>query len=81
MDDTELREKVKTIQSFTRMFPDAKLRIVNALKVNNEVVAMIGDGVNDGPALKAFHSGIAMEKKEQKSLRMYFLSINNGNAF
>ncbi|HMB61467.1 MAG TPA: cation-translocating P-type ATPase, partial [Eudoraea sp.] len=63
LNDSELREKVKTIQVFTRMFPDAKLRIIEALKANNEVVAMIGDGVNDGPALKAAHFGIAMGKK------------------
>jgi Ca2+-transporting ATPase len=63
LNDSELQEKVKSTQVFTRMFPDAKLRIINALKANNEVVAMIGDGVNDGPALKASHFGIAMGKK------------------
>ncbi|SHK38674.1 Ca2+-transporting ATPase [Maribacter aquivivus] len=61
--DAELQEKVKHINVFSRMFPDAKLKIVNALKKNNEVVAMTGDGVNDGPALKASHIGIAMGKK------------------
>lgn len=48
---------------FTRMFPDAKLAVVNALKSNGEVVAMLGDGVNDGPALKAAHIGVAMGSK------------------
>lgn len=63
LSDTELRDKVATVNFFTRMFPDAKLKIINALKANREIVAMTGDGVNDGPALKAAHIGIAMGKK------------------
>jgi Ca2+-transporting ATPase len=59
----ELEAIVKDTNLYTRMFPEAKLRIINALKKNNEVVAMTGDGVNDGPALKAAHIGIAMGKK------------------
>lgn len=59
----ELEQKVEEVNIFTRMFPDAKLKIVNALKARHEIVAMTGDGVNDGPALKAAHIGIAMGKK------------------
>ncbi|MBX3241170.1 MAG: cation-translocating P-type ATPase [Chitinophagaceae bacterium] len=61
--DSELEANVMNTNIFTRMFPDAKLRIINALKKQKQVVAMTGDGVNDGPALKAAHIGIAMGKK------------------
>ena len=63
MDDATLREKVMETTIFTRMFPEAKLKIIKALKENNQIVAMMGDGVNDGPALKSAHIGIAMGKK------------------
>lgn len=58
-----LKEKIKHVTIFARMFPEAKLKIINALKENGEIVAMTGDGVNDGPALKAAHIGIAMGKR------------------
>ena len=63
LDDDELKTCVMNTAIFTRMFPEAKLKIINALKANNQIVAMTGDGVNDGPALKAAHIGIAMGKK------------------
>ncbi|MCI1267787.1 MAG: cation-translocating P-type ATPase [Saprospiraceae bacterium] len=63
LSDIDLQKRVADTNLFTRMFPEAKLRIINALKSNNEIVAMTGDGVNDGPALKAAHIGIAMGKK------------------
>ncbi|MEX2231375.1 MAG: cation-translocating P-type ATPase [Cyclobacteriaceae bacterium] len=63
MDEKQVHQKVMKINIFTRMFPDAKLRILNALKANGQIVAMTGDGVNDGPALKAAHIGIAMGRK------------------
>lgn len=63
LSDTDLDKKVMDVDIFTRMFPEAKLRIVNALKEKHQIVAMIGDGVNDGPALKAAHIGIAMGEK------------------
>ncbi|MES2389604.1 MAG: cation-translocating P-type ATPase [Bacteroidota bacterium] len=63
MDSNTLRETVQDTYLFTRMFPEAKLRVINALKEAGEVVAMTGDGVNDGPALKAAHIGIAMGNK------------------
>jgi len=63
LNDSELKISVMKNTIFTRMFPEAKLKIINALKLNDQIVAMTGDGVNDGPALKAAHIGIAMGKK------------------
>ena len=60
MSDDDLRECVRSADIFARMVPGQKLRLVEAFKVNGEVVAMTGDGVNDAPALKSAHIGIAM---------------------
>ena len=59
----ELKDAVNNNAIFSRMYPEAKLELVNALKEDGEVVAMIGDGVNDGAALRAAHIGVAMGKK------------------
>ncbi|HEY8957972.1 cation-translocating P-type ATPase [Chitinophaga sp.] len=63
MEEKKMQYTLRSVNIFTRMFPEAKLAAINALKADNEVVAMTGDGVNDGPALKAAHIGIAMGKK------------------
>ncbi|MCL2069063.1 MAG: cation-translocating P-type ATPase [Oscillospiraceae bacterium] len=60
LSDEQLMEKVKTVNVFARVSPGHKVRIVTAIKENNHIVAMTGDGVNDAPSLKKADIGIAM---------------------
>ena len=83
MSENELKNRVAGTNIFYRMFPEAKLRIINALKSTGQIVAMIGDGVNDGPALKASHIGIAMGKKGSEIAKQAspLIIINDDLAF
>ena len=63
LSDEALRTRLSDVQVFARIVPQQKLRLVEAFKANGEIVAMTGDGVNDAPALKAAHIGVAMGKR------------------
>jgi P-type Ca2+ transporter type 2C len=60
LDDAALAREIGSVNVFARIRPDQKLRLVEALKSAGQVVGMTGDGINDAPALKAAHIGIAM---------------------
>lgn len=69
LDEKALKEAASAVNIFTRMFPEAKLKVIDNFKSAGHIVAMTGDGVNDALALKAAHIGIAMGKRGVETAR------------